>query len=405
MPHDQDLANSSVKTFEAPSIRLAPRPLNFVYQIQQEREMQQLGTADGAISVDSKQAKGLIKAQYSTDEQEGTEGANLNGTIRITDSQLQQYGQIGGDDNNTNAINVSHFDSNQTKQVTFPRVKKPSRKNSSRRKNDKQDHGKPNFLQKQKFQEKLEFLKVPNERTTLKIKNMQQTDYSQNSNFNQPGSNHSRFSNVMTLKPSSPTPSRNTNGHEMSQVTEQEREHMRNLSADTRMKLSLDSAENRRAQKIMVESSEASTTHFIELPNNPYMQSNYVDHNNKDLEITQEEEIVRKNDPETFLYLMLLKKMKKNPQANVTKDLKQEIISEAKEDFGALKPLKYKKLEKPDQDNNFKQAGVIQEDSFQFDQLKRRRKEYMEYCLKKINAAIHDETMSPKDQNKSPLNV
>lgn len=97
---------------------------------------------------------------------------------------------------------------------------------------------------------------------------------------------------------------------------------MRNLSADTRMKLSLDSAENRRVQKIMVESSEASTTHFIELPNNPYMQPNYVDHNNKDLEITQEEEIVRKNDPETFLYLMLLKKMKKNPQANVTKDLK-----------------------------------------------------------------------------------
>ena len=53
-----------------------------------------------------------------------------------------------------------------------------------------------------------------------------------------------------------------------------------------------------------------------------------MDVNNKDLEVTKEEEIVRKNDPETFLYLMLLKKMKKNPQGNVTQDIKKEIISE-----------------------------------------------------------------------------
>ena len=36
---DHDQANSSVKTFETPGIQLAPRPLNFVYQIQQEREL------------------------------------------------------------------------------------------------------------------------------------------------------------------------------------------------------------------------------------------------------------------------------------------------------------------------------------------------------------------------------
>jgi len=31
---------------------------------------------------------------------------------------------------------------------------------------------------------------------------------------------------------------------------------------------------------------------------------------------------------------------------------------------------------------------VIQEESFQFDELKRRRKEFMNYCLKKIETSI-----------------
>ena len=39
LQQEYDAANSSVKTFDSPNVRLVPRPLNFVYQIQQEREM------------------------------------------------------------------------------------------------------------------------------------------------------------------------------------------------------------------------------------------------------------------------------------------------------------------------------------------------------------------------------
>ena len=52
------------------------------------------------------------------------------------------------------------------------------------------------------------------------------------------------------------------------------------------------------------------------------------------IQITPEEEIVRQTDPETFLYLILLKKMKQNPSANVTTQIKKEIISDRDEDFG-----------------------------------------------------------------------
>jgi len=53
----------------------------------------------------------------------------------------------------------------------------------------------------------------------------------------------------------------------------------------------------------------------------------------------------------------------------------------------------------------FKQAGVIHEESFQFDLLQKKRNEYFNYCLKKIHAAIKDEPMEEKDEKKSPLNV
>lgn len=47
-----------------------------------------------------------------------------------------------------------------------------------------------------------------------------------------------------------------------------------------------------------------------------------------DVHITKEEELIRLRDPETFLYLMLLKKMKQNPSANVTTDTKHEVLSD-----------------------------------------------------------------------------
>ena len=70
------------------------------------------------------------------------------------------------------------------------------------------------------------------------------------------------------------------------------------------------------------------------MPNNPFLQANYLLDGTDKIEITPEEEIVRQTDPETFLYLVLLKKMKQNPNANVTSQIKKEIISDKDEDFG-----------------------------------------------------------------------
>lgn len=37
--------------------------------------------------------------------------------------------------------------------------------------------------------------------------------------------------------------------------------------------------------------------------------------------------------------------------------------------------------------------------------MKKRRNEFMNYCLKKIHSAIHDLPMDLRDEQKSPLNV
>lgn len=170
--------------------------------------------------------------------------------------------------------------------------------------------------------------------------------------------------------------------------------------------VSLDSRKRNKQHRIIVESSDDnSTTHFIELPNNPYIEPDYVNKNLDDIQLSKEEEMVRRRDPETFLYLMLLKKMKKNPQAKVTQEMKKEIISESKEDFGRLKPLIYRKPAREDKDAIFKPSGVVHEESFQFDEMKRRRAEYVNYCIKKIIAAIKDEQMDENEAKKSPLNI
>ena len=70
-----------------------------------------------------------------------------------------------------------------------------------------------------------------------------------------------------------------------------------------------------------------------------------------------------------------------------------------------MKPLLYKKVERDDKDSIFKQSGVIHEESFEFDEMKRRRAEYVNYCIKKIKAAIKDEAMDENEAKKSPLNV
>ena len=75
--------------------------------------------------------------------------------------------------------------------------------------------------------------------------------------------------------------------------------------------------------------------------------------------------MIRRRDPETFLYLMLLKKMKQNPSANVTTETKHEMVSGQPGEVGELKSLIYTKAEKYDKNKEiFKAKGVIQEESF-----------------------------------------
>lgn len=89
----------------------------------------------------------------------------------------------------------------------------------------------------------------------------------------------------------------------------------------------------------------------------------------------------------------------------MTKEIRKEIISDRDEDFGQLRPLLYRKAEKEDKNAIFKQQGVIHEESFEFDEMKRRRSEYVNYCIKKIEAAIKDVAMDDNEAKKSPLNV
>ena len=60
---------------------------------------------------------------------------------------------------------------------------------------------------------------------------------------------------------------------------------------------------------------------------------------------------------------------------------------------------------KRDKNTIFRNNGVIQEDSFEFDELKRRRSEYANYCINKITCAIKNQPMDEKEKKKSPLNI
>ena len=102
---------------------------------------------------------------------------------------------------------------------------------------------------------------------------------------------------------------------------------------------------------------------------------------------------------------MLLKKIPPNPNAKVTQRTKHEFWSDMDKEFGQLKPLNYQKVKRAGKDSFFKNSGVIHEESFEFDEMKRRRNEYVNYCIKKIVCAIKDEPMPEKDAKKSPLNV
>ena len=102
---------------------------------------------------------------------------------------------------------------------------------------------------------------------------------------------------------------------------------------------------------------------------------------------------------------MLLKKIPPNPNAKVTQRTKHEFWVDMEKDPSFLKPLIYEKMKRAGKDSEFKNNGVIHEESFEFDEMKRRRNEYVNYCIKKIVCAIKDEPMPEKDAKKSPLNV
>ena len=155
----------------------------------------------------------------------------------------------------------------------------------------------------------------------------------------------------------------------------------------------------------MIESSDDSMSHFIELPNNPYLTSPYLEDGRQQIMITKQEDMIRRTDPESFFYLIIHKLMRNNPAANTTCEIKKEFISEDHKDFGRFRPLLYRKMPKISKDAFFKQAGVINQESFEFDEIKRRRNEYMNYCIKKIESGIRGETMDPKEAEKSPLNI
>ena len=205
----------------------------------------------------------------------------------------------------------------------------------------------------------------------------------------------------MTLKPNSPTPDQEPGRFELRDGEYESAK--RNASADPRQVIKV----GQPIKRLTAESSDGEySTKFIELPTNPYLglDKNSLYSSEDFIVVTKEEEMIRHTDPETFLYLMLLKKMKKNPCANVTKETKHEFLSDEEEDYGQVRAMQYHQI-KRDKNTIFRNNGVIQEDSFEFDELKRRRSEYANYCINKITCAIKNQPMDEKEKKKSPLNI
>ena len=76
--------------------------------------------------------------------------------------------------------------------------------------------------------------------------------------------------------------------------------------------------------------------------------------------------------------------------------------------MGRLKKIGYNKIDRRARPEMFNGQGVIGDgggESFETQDMKKRRNEFMNYCLKKIHSAIHDQPMEQKDEQKSPLNV
>ena len=128
-----------------------------------------------------------------------------------------------------------------------------------------------------------------------------------------------------------------------------------------------------------------------------------------DENLTEQERYLKKKDPETFLYMMILRKMRKNPEAKVTERTKQHMVTIAEDPnqihnatVTKYKTLNYEKFNKTDADADiFKTVGVIK--AAEEDEFSKRRAEFNDYCLKLIDAAIKEEPMSKTDAAKSPI--
>ena len=72
----------------------------------------------------------------------------------------------------------------------------------------------------------------------------------------------------------------------------------------------------------------------------------------EDMELTEAERQLRYEDPELFVHLMILKKTKRNPDANVTQKIKREVIFANEKPRGdgkvhaTMKQLKYSKIDR-----------------------------------------------------------
>ena len=108
--------------------------------------------------------------------------------------------------------------------------------------------------------------------------------------------------------------------------------------------------------------------------------------------------------------MMILRKMRKNPEAKVVDKTKQHMVT-ITEDPNQIhnatvtkyKTLNYSKFQKREKNSNTFNLGVIGDEEEE-NEFTRRRAEFSNYCLKLIDAAIKEEPMSKTDAAKSPIN-
>ena len=98
-----------------------------------------------------------------------------------------------------------------------------------------------------------------------------------------------------------------------------------------------------------------------------------------DLSLTEDELKLKYEDPETFLYMMILKKMKKNPNAGIKRKIKREVLFANEKPRGdgkvneVMKPLKYQKRTRNELEMLNTASGLVAEEDDKYTQQLKRR--------------------------------